>query len=210
LKIKLPVILKSILCLLFFISLSSNASGADCFSDSPSTEAGRDMYEETVPRELEEGEFEALEELLGDLDGRWEGTAEVTLCGGTSEDPKEETDEYSISSKATMSRSGDFSLNSTLNSRAKRTKQDEKIRLYLSKKMLTTQGNMSVSDLELIAVSSDELIYLRKTTSGNPVKRAVEHLTAILKSSETSFVVENQVFVQGQLKSVSIWNLEKN
>jgi hypothetical protein len=208
-QIKLIVTMKSFLFLVFLLLFSTSAFAVDCFSASPSIEAGRGAYDEIIPRELEEGEHEALEELLQGLDGKWEGTAEVLDCKGTVEEPIEETEEYLIRSVVKMSRTGAFGLESTLTSEEKRTKQDEIIRLHLSKKMLATQDNKAVSDLELISVSSDELVYLRKSVSGNP-RRVIERLTTIQKSGDSSFVVEAQVYLQGGLKSVSIWNLEKN
>ena len=208
LKIKLIVAVKSILFLVVLFPFSTHVFASDCFSASPSIEAGRGAYDEVIPRELEEGEYEALKELLKGLDGRWAGTAEVLDCKGTVEEPLEEMAAYSISSVVKMGRTGEFFLESTLTSQEKRTKQDEIIRLNLSKKMLATQDNKAVSDLELISVSSDELVYLRKSVISNP-KRAIERLTAIQKSGDTSFVVEEQVYLQGVLKSVSIWNLEK-
>jgi hypothetical protein len=212
LKLKLSVILKSILFLAFLLLLPGSLFASDCFSASPGIAAGRDEFEEVIPRELEDGEYEALEELLQGLDGRWAGTAEVLDCKGTVEEPLEETEAYSISSVVKMSRTGEFVLESTLISQEKRTKQDEIIRLNLSKKMLATQDNRSVSDLELISVSSDELVYLRKSVRKKVIghgKKAAERVTAIQKTGDTSFIVEEQVYLQGVLRSVSTWNLGK-
>lgn len=213
LKLKLSAILKSILFLVVFLLLPSSLFASDCFSASPGTDAGRGEFEEIIPRELEDGEYEALEELLQGLDGRWQGTAEVLVCKGTIEDPLEETDKYSISSVVKMSRGGQFALKSTLTSREKKTKQHESIHLHLSKNLLATQDNRSVSDLELISVSSDQLVYLRKSVRKKVIghgRKAAERVMAIQKTGNTSFVVEEQVYLQGGLYSVSTWNLEKN
>jgi len=213
LKIKLIVTVKSIFFLVFLLLFPGSLFASDCFSASPSIEAGRGEFEEIIPRELKNGEYEALEELLQGLDGRWEGTAEVLVCKGTIEEPLEETDEYSISSVVKMSRGGQFALKSTLTSREKRTKQHENIHLHLSKKLLATQDNRSVSDLELISVSSDGLVYLRKSVRKKVIghgRKAAERVTAIQKTGDTSFVVEEQVYLQGGLYSVSTWMLQKN
>lgn len=196
--------------LVFLLFTTANVTGSDCFRPSPSIEAGRGAYDVIIPGELEEGEYEDLAELLQSLDGRWEGMAEVLVCLGTEEDPIEEVDQYSISTKVNMRRSGDFAIKSTLTSREKRQKLDETIRLHLSKRQLATEGNRSVSDLELISASSSELIYLRKVNRqgafGN-ARKVEERVTAIQKTDDESFVVEQQVYLQGVLKSISIWNL---
>ena len=215
LNFKSPVKLKAIPFLVFLFLLSSNSFASDCFSTAPTIEAGRDPYDELVPRELEEGEHEALRELLEGLDGKWEGTAEELVCLGTTENPEEEIEEYSIVSTVKMGRSGQFALKSTLSSREKRTKQHENIRLHLSKKHLATTDGLAVSDIELVSLSSDELVYIRKSysrsgTVSNRRTRVREIVIAIQKSDDTAFVVEKQIYLQGVLKSVSTWNLEKN
>ena len=213
LKACLNIAFKSASVFLFLLFTTMTALGSDCFSPSPSIEAGHGAYDEIIPRELEEGEFEDLEELLKSLDGRWEGTAEVLVCLGTEEEPIEEVDQYLISSKVNMRRSGDFAIKSTLTSREKREKLHEIIRLHLSKRQLATEGNRSVSDLELISASNSELIYLRKVNrqgSFGNARKVEERVTAIQKSDDESFAVEQQVYLQGVLKSISIWNLEKN
>ena len=209
--IRIPV--KPIIVLGFMLLTSANVPASDCFSPSPSIEAGRGAYDEIIPGELEEGGYEALEKLLESLDGRWEGTAEVLVCLGTEDDPIEEVDQYSIDSKVSMRRSGGFAIKSTLTSREKRQKLHETIRLHLSKRQLATEGNRSVSDLELISASNSELIYLRKVNrqgSFGNARKVEERVTAIQKTDDESIVVEQQVYLQGVLKSISVWNLEKN
>ena len=212
-KLGINIAIISISVLLFLLFTTVTVLGSNCFSPSPSIEAGRGAYDEIIPEELEEGEYEDLEELLESLDGRWEGTAEVLVCLGTEEEPIEEVEQYLVSSKVSMRRSGDFAIKSTLNSREKRKKFHETIRLHLSKRQLATEGNRSVSDLELISASNSELIYLRKVNrqgSFGNARKVEERVTAIQKSDDESFVVEQQVYLQGVLKSISIWNLEKN
>ena len=78
---------------------------------------------------------------------------------------------------------------------------------------MATEGNRSVSDLELISASNSELIYLRKVNrqgSFGGARKVEERVTAIQKTDDESFVVEQQVYLQGVLKSISIWNLEKD
>ena len=77
LKAKICFTGKSVFVLMFLLFTTTNVLGSDCFSPSPSIEAGRGPYDEIIPGELEDGEYEALEELLEGLGGRLEGTAEV-------------------------------------------------------------------------------------------------------------------------------------
>ena len=44
----------------------------------------------------------------------------------------------------------------------------------------------------------------------SPERKVTERVTAIQKTGDTSFIVEEQVYLQGGLYSVSILNLEKN
>ena len=41
-------------------------------------------------------------------------------------------------------------------------------------------------------------------------RQVEERVTGIQKPGDASFVVEQQVYLQGLLKSITVWNLEKN
>jgi hypothetical protein len=208
LNMKLSVIIKTVLFFVLVFSLPINSFASDCFSTAPTIEAGRDPYEEIVARELEEGEREGLKELLNALDGKWEGTGEELVCLGTTEEPEEKVDEFSIEATVKMSRGGQFAFKSTLVSREKREKRHETIRLHLGKKHLATAEGLSVSDIELVSLSNEELVYIQKSKShsGTQVR---EMVIAIQKSGDDSFMFEKHNYMQGLLKSVSSWNLER-
>ena len=196
---------------IFVFLIAHHAAAFECFSDAPSVEAGRGIYDEAIPRELVDNEYQELDELLQSLDGRWAGTAEIVVCFGRDDEAYTETDEYRIKTKVNMKRSGDFVLYSTLTSRDKRTKRDEIIRLCLSRDRLATVCNKAKSDIELIAVSSQELVYLQKTPKkiSRDVKLMRETVTAFQKTADASLTVEKLDYSQGKLKSITTWYLEK-
>ena len=80
--------------------------------------------------------------LLKALDGKWEGTGEELVCLGATEAPEEEIDEFSIASTVKMSRSGQFAFKSTLESREKREKRHETIRLHYKQEAIGHNGRV--------------------------------------------------------------------
>jgi hypothetical protein len=199
-----------VLSFIFVFIFASNAMAFECFSPPPSVEEGRGVFEHVRPRDLVDHEYQELEGLMQRLDGKWAGEAEIVVCTGREDEIFRETDKYSIESTGKMSRSGDFTLNSTLSSREKKTKQHEIIRLCVNRERLATVCNLGESDIELISVSNDELIYLKKSFRKLGKNKLVnEMVTAIRYSAETSFTLEKLVYFQGKLKTIIIWQLEK-
>jgi hypothetical protein len=204
------VLLELISFIILFVFLQ-NAIAFECFSDAPSIEGGKDIYEAISPRDLEGDEYRELEELFLSLDGRWEGTAEIAVCVDRDGEIFTETDEFLIQSTVTMKRSGDFSLNGTLISSDRKTTQYEIIRLCLGRERLATVCNKAISDIELTSASGSELAYLQKTPKkiGNDRKLVRETLTTIRKTSDTSFTLEKLVYSQGKLAAIIKWRLER-
>jgi len=200
-----------VLSIIFVFIIAHNVMAFECFSPPQSVEEGREVFEQVRPRDLVDNEYQQLEGLLKSLDGKWTGKAEIVVCKGREDDVFRETEEYSIESIGVMKRSGDFVLNSSLSSREKRTTQQEIIRLCLSRERLATVCNQAKSDIELTAVSSDELVYLQKTPrkNFNGANLIRETVTAIQKTAETSFALEKLVYFQGKLKTIITWQLEK-
>ena len=202
---------KALIILLAFIITALNAYADDCFSPPPSVQQGRGKFEDIVPRNLEEGEFQNLKQLFHGLEGDWKGSAEVLVCEGSENDIRKQIDNYAVTSELKMNTSGRFVIKSTLSSRKKRNKHHVDLHLYLSKEKLSSEANAAVADIELILVSNDELVYVKKarSRSGGGAALIRETITAIKKSGESSFIFEQLVYLQGMLKSISTWHLEK-
>ena len=205
-------ILAGMLSILFFsFIVISDLPAAECFSSPYSVQQGRGIFDEVIPRDLADGEYQALQDLFQGLVGEWEGDAEVLACEGTEDDVRTEIDNYSIKSEGKMRSSGQLSLKTTLYSREKKTRQHENLRFYLSQEKLTTEPNIAVADIELISVSSDELAYVkknrRKSPSGAPLVQ--ETVTTISKTAEASFMIEKLLYIQGRLIIISTWHLER-
>lgn len=90
-------------------------------------------------------------------------------------------------------------------------KRKEKLRLYLNRDKLATEPDRSVSDIELLTVSNDELIYVTKIRGvrdggGANVR---ETITGIHKTSETEFLIDQLLYVKGRLTSKNTWRLHR-
>jgi hypothetical protein len=184
------------------------ASG--CFSPSYSVQQGRGVNEAIIPRDFTGGEYQNLQKLFQSLEGNWEGNASVLVCEGTQDKVREVVDNYSVKSEGKMSSTGQFDLKATLHSQKKKATHNEYLRLYLSKEKLTSEPNISIADIELISVSSDELAYVekRQSRSGGGASEMREKVTTIKKTGEASFSLERILYFNGRLITISTYHLE--
>ena len=197
--------------LAFLITVANHSYAAACFSPSYSVQEGRGKFEEVITRNLVDNEYEDLKALFQSLEGEWSGTMEVVVCEGSEDDVRREIENFSVKSVGSMKTSGRFTLDSRLHSRQKKSRHQEYIRLYLSEQLLASEANRSVSDIELVSVSSNELIYLKKRQrkSGSGAKIPLEWITTIKMADESSFTIEQLLYVHGFLRSTSTWQFEK-
>ena len=208
---RLRFLLTAVIILLVSIITVLNLYAHECFSPPPSVQQGRGKFEDIVPRNLQGDEYQDLRKLFQDLDGDWKGNAEVLVCKSSGDEIRTEIDNYAVISEVNMNTSGRFVIESTLSSRKKRNKHHVNHHLYLSKDKLSSEANVAVADIELISVSDDELVYVKKgrSRSGGGAALIREIITTIRKSGESSFIFEKLIYLQGMLKSISSWHLEK-
>jgi hypothetical protein len=185
-------------------------SASECFSPSYSIQQGRDVNEAIIPRDLMEGEYQDLQELFQSLEGDWEGNALVLVCEGTQDKVRKMVDNYSVKSEGKLHSTGQFDLKTTLHSQEKKGTNHENLRLYLDPKKLTSEPNISVADIELISVSSDELAYVekRQNRSGSGALLMRETATTIKKTGEASFSLKRILYFNGRLTTISTWHLD--
>ena len=185
-------------------------SASECLSPSYSIQQGRGVNEAIIPRDLMEGEYQDLQKLFQSLEGNWEGNAFVLVCEGTQDKARKVVDNYSVKSEGKMHSTGQFVLKTTLHSQEKKGTHHENLHLYLDPKKLTSEPNISVADIELTSVSSDELAYVekRQNRSGGGALLMRETTTTIKKTGEASFSLKRILYFNGRLKTISTWHLE--
>jgi hypothetical protein len=183
---------------------------SECFSPSYSIQQGRGVHEAIIPRDFIEGEYQNLQKLFQSLEGNWEGNAFVLVCEGTQDKVRKVVDNYSVKSEGKMPSTGQFVLKTALYSQKKKATHHENLRLYLDPKKLTSEPNISIADIELISVSSDELVYVEKgqSRSGSGASLMREKVTTIKKTGEASFSLERILYLNGKLIKISTWHLE--
>ena len=184
-------------------------SAYGCFSPSYSILMGRGTFQPIIPRNLSEVEYQELKKLFKGLDGFWVGNAQAIGCTESEGEVLEQTEHYSIKSEATMDQTGQFILLSDLYSRENGSSVNQTLYFYLSEEQLASVPNIKVSDIELISVSSDELVYLVKSKVGGRGMLRHEIVTAIKKTGERSFSLERFLYFNGRLISKSICHLER-
>jgi hypothetical protein len=183
---------------------------SECFSPSYSIQQGRGVNEAIIPRDLMEGEYQDLQKLFQGLKGNWEGNAFVLVCEGTQDEVHKVFDDYSVKSEGKLLSTGQFDLKSTLHSQERKETHNENLHLYLDPKKLTSEPNISVANIELISVSSDELAYFekRQNRSGSGTLLMGETATTIKKTGEASFSLKKILYFNGRLTTISTWHLE--
>jgi hypothetical protein len=185
-------------------------SASECFSPSYSIQQGRDVNEAIIPRDFIEGEYQNLQKLFQSLEGNWEGNALVLVCEGIQDKVRKVVDNYSVKSEGKMRSTGQFVLKTALYSQKKKATHHENLRLYLGPKKLTSELNISIADIELISVSSDELVYVQKgqKRSGSEASLMRETVDTIKKTGEASFSLERILYLNGRLITINTWHLE--
>jgi hypothetical protein len=185
-------------------------SASKCFSPSYSIQQGRGVNEAIILRDFIEGEYQNLQKLFQSLEGNWEGNALVLVCEGTQDKVRKVVDNYSVKSEGKMHSTGQFDLKTTLHSQEKKGTHHENLQLYLDPKKLTSEANISIPDIELISVSSDELAYVekRQNRSGGGALLMRETATTIKKIGEASFSLERILYFNGRLTTISTWHLD--
>ena len=170
---------------------------------------GRGTFQPIIQRDLSEVEYQELKKLFKGLDGFWVGNAQAIGCTESEGEVLEQVEHYSIKSEATMDHTGQFILLSDLYSRENGSSVNQTLYFYLSEEQLASVPNIKVSDIELISVSSDELVYLVKSLVGGRGMLRHEIVTAIKKTGEKSFSLERFLYFNGRLISKSICHLER-
>jgi hypothetical protein len=157
-----------------------------------------------------EGAYQDLQKLFQSLEGNWEGNAMVLVCEGTPDEIRKAVENYSVKSEGKMRSTGQFALKTTLYSQEKKSRHLENLRLYLDPQKLTAQPNISVADIELISVSSDELSYVekRQNRSASGASEMRETVTTLKKTGEGSFLLESSFYFNGKLITISTWHIE--
>lgn len=183
-------------------------SVSDCFSPSYSIRQGRGVNEAVIPRDLMEDEYQNLQRLFQSLEGNWKGNALVLVCEGTPDNVRKVVDNFSVKSEGKMHSSGEFDLKATLHSQEKNVTHLENYHLYLDPQKLASEPDISVSDLELISVSSGELAYVekRQSRSGSGASEMRETVTTIKKTGE-AFLLERSLYFNGRLITMSTYYL---
>jgi len=184
------------------------ASG--CFSPSYSIEKGRGVFEQIIPRDFIEGEYQDLQKLFKGFDGFWAGNAQVLQCRETDGEVRGQMENYSIKSEGKFLSSGQFILESDLYSQELRTSHNEILRLFLSKEKLASEPDIVDADIELIAVSSNGVTYVKKNQfrSGSGARRVREVVTTIKKTGDASYSIERVIYLNGRLVLTNNWYLE--
>ena len=185
-------------------------SAAGCFSPSYSVQQGRGVYDPVITRNFIEGEYKDLQMLFKGLDGDWAGNARVLECKTRDGALREDIENYTIKSEGKMHSRGQFVLESNLYSLERKTTHREIFRLYLSEETLFSDPESPNVDIELISVSSDELVFVEKrmTRSSSGVDFFREIVTAIKKTGEASFSVKRAIYLNGKLVIINSWYLE--
>jgi hypothetical protein len=185
---------------------------SECFGPSYSVQQGRGAFEAVIPRELSESEYHDLQELFGSLDGKWAGNARVIVCQGSPDDIRKAVDTYSVESEGKMfstSPGKRFYLETILYSGEKRESHQENFHFYLDSKKLALAPDISTSDIELISISPDKLVYVKNWRPGGErgAYSVRETLVAIEKTGNASFLLERLNYYNGILVAVDNWQL---
>lgn len=187
------------------------ANAQECFAPSPSVMSGIDIYEPVRPRTVSTWEHQNLEQLFTHLDGEWRGGGEALVCEGKKgESLKENRIRYEVTAEGEISSSNFLTFEAALYDAKEGITRHERIRLLLeSDRLRVSRGGFG--DIQLLKVSSRELVYLEKyrqqsiTGTGGVMKEVL----TIIKAGPFSFYLERSVFTQGELSSWLFWDLKK-
>jgi len=189
--------------------LAAPTPALECLSPSYTVRQGKNYLDDVTPRELLSGEYESLKQLFQWLDGDWVGDGHTVRCAGPEDGIREETENYTVTSRGKNRSHGQFTLESHMNNPEGRTKADQTHDFYLNEQRLAT-SDLSVSDMEIVYASATKLTFVKKARiKGAGLFTSDEWVVSIRKASDMSMEVETEFSVNGRLTSTSFWHLER-
>ncbi len=181
----------------------------ECLSPSYTVRQGQNYTDDVTPRELASGEYESLKQLFQWIEGDWVGKGQTVKCAGPEDMIRKETESYTVSTRGKYLSHGQFTLENHISSHEERTTTDQTYDFYLNERRLAT-ADISVSDIEIVNVSSTELTFIKKARiKGAGLFTAHEWVVSLRKISETSLEVESVFSANGRLTSTSMLRLER-
>lgn len=196
--------------LLLLLLLPMVASAANCFSPSPSIKQNIDIYEPIQATELSREQNEMVSQIFKRITGSWVGTTTSIICKGTLDAIDEKSTEYDAEVEIeTLLRNG-IKISNQLHSRQDRKKVQDTLQLYLSKQRLGITENSAVGDVQIVNLTRNFLVYLRKfvvrTVAGSAI--ATEEIRS-LAIYDHRLMMEYLVFSNGLLAEKMTWTLQR-
>jgi hypothetical protein len=203
--------LRQILAVLLLLAAGQPAGAVECLSPSYSVQKGREALSDIEPRNLVGNEFQELSELFQGLVGSWAGNGRIVKCEGPEDNIRKETESFTVESRGTTDSAGQLTLASTLYWPEQRVRQQEAFHLFLSQDRLATRPDISASDIELVSVSRDGLMIVKKNRARGDGGALIgqETVTRIQRRGDAAMTVENVLYVHGKLTACSAWQLER-
>lgn len=191
--------------LLLLCFSTSTVSAAECFSPVPGLEQG-EIYDHQpiVATRLSSAEHRTLKELLGSIEGTWQGDAQEEFCLGKPGAARKKIKEYVLNAEAEANSNGGLKVLLDFESVENRSNHQESFNFYLSQDWLRVGADSSKGNTELIELYSESVSFVQSHyLRGNIPQNVVTKVS----NSAGEFRVTRYFYNHGQLSSISRWIL---
>ena len=199
-------------CILLFGSMLflQNSFATVCFSPSPSRQAELELTTDIVSRTLTKDELSILGDMFMQLDGKWAGQADETVCKGKSDNVNPVQHRYTLDIDIEIYRKTELKFKAVLDSMESRKSRNEFLEIYLSSDKFRVNDEFAAGDVEIIKLTDNfvsffKKIIIRTKSGGISVRELVQSISLTGKRLSMEF----QVYSNGVLSSHTVWTADR-
>lgn len=201
-------VLQLISTLFFIVPITVNA--APCFSSSPSIKHDIDIYEPIQATELTPEQHDLVKQMFKRMIGRYTGTTQSEYCKGNVDAVDVQRTEYDADVDVESMLNDGIEISYQLHSHEEKKRIQDALSLYLSATRLGITENTAVGDIQILNLTRNFLVYLRKyvvrTVAGGAIAREEVRSFAIY---DRSLMMEYLEYSNGLLAQKMTWTLER-
>jgi hypothetical protein len=193
--------------ILFLISAVGSASAQTCFEPSPSVENGVDPHSPPSVSEITDSQYQAIEKILINAEGKWSGKMVIKECLGTPDSPRTVEEVKDVKADADY-RNGQLKIELEMHSHKNKTKQTDAIQYFLSENRFSVDPSVNTGDVRVVKITDNAVyFYLRRLNYAGKAYLAKEML-ASLEAVQGQLIIKELRYVNGALASSSVLTLQ--
>jgi hypothetical protein len=184
-----------------------SAFAQTCFEPSPSVEKGVDPHSPQAVSEISDSQYQAIENILRNAEGKRSGKMVIKECLGSANAPRPVEEVKDVKADAEYS-NGQLKIELNMYSPNKKMKQSDTIKYFLSNNRFSVDGSDNTGDTRVVKITNNAVyFYLRRLNFAGKGHLAKEKL-ASLEAAQGQLIIKELLYVNGTLVSSSVLTLQ--